>query len=62
MRDFTVAEIKAIGEWAIDNFNYEDKLFVKSGFEDTYVLVSQNDESYTVYKLSEILKDYQKKG
>ena len=55
---FTVKEIKAIGAWASDNFSDADEIIIKKGSEDRYILVSQNGERYTVYKLSEIMEDY----
>ena len=58
MKVFTVKELKAIGEWAGDNFTDADEMVLTSGFEDKYILVSQNHEKHTVYKLSEIMKNY----
>ena len=55
---FTVKEIKAIGEWASNIFTDTDEIIIKKGSEDRYILVSQNNEKYTVYQLSEIMENY----
>ena len=56
MSSFTVAEIRAISNWGNDWLKKDQKVILKEGFEDKYVIYDENDKRKVV-KVSDIMSD-----
>ena len=56
MSSFSVAEIRAISNWCNDWLKKDQKVILKEGFEDKYVIYDENDKRKVV-KVSDIMSD-----